>query len=89
MTGILAARMQNRGGVLSELLVENVEPGQVRRIQSTRHHRFHCRLALYWPRARHPRERVGELPPGVGYMPKPWQPLNVLIADEQALASRV
>src|SRR5215471_16137541 len=41
--------MQNR--VLSELLVEHVEPGHVRRIQSTRHHRFHCRLALYWPRA--------------------------------------
>src|SRR5213082_3144046 len=37
----------------------------------------------------HPRERVGQLPPGVGYMPKPWQPLNVLIAAEQALASRV
>ena len=36
----------------------------------------------------HPRERVGELPPGVAYMPKPWQPLNVLIAAEQALASR-
>jgi DNA-binding NtrC family response regulator len=35
----------------------------------------------------HPRERVGELPPGVAYMPKPWQPLNVLIAAEQALAS--
>jgi CheY-like chemotaxis protein len=35
----------------------------------------------------HPRERVGELPPGVGYMPKPWQPLNVLIAAEEALAS--
>jgi DNA-binding NtrC family response regulator len=35
----------------------------------------------------HPRERVGELPPGVAYMPKPWQPLNVLIATEQALAS--
>jgi hypothetical protein len=35
----------------------------------------------------HPRERVGDLPPGVGYMPKPWQPLNVLIAAEQALAS--
>ena len=34
-----------------------------------------------------PRERVGNLPPGVGYMPKPWQPLNVLIAAEQALAS--
>jgi DNA-binding NtrC family response regulator len=35
----------------------------------------------------HPRERVGALPPGVAYMPKPWQPLNVLIATEQALAS--
>src|SRR5499427_6252692 len=36
-----------------------------------------------------PRERGGELPPGVAYMPKPWQPLNVLIAAEQALSSRV
>jgi hypothetical protein len=34
-----------------------------------------------------PRECVGELPPGVAYMPKPWQPLNVLMAAEQALAS--
>jgi DNA-binding NtrC family response regulator len=34
----------------------------------------------------HPRERVGELPPGVAYMPKPWQPLNVLIAAEQAVS---
>jgi hypothetical protein len=33
----------------------------------------------------HPRERVGELPPGVACMPKPWQPLTVLIAAEQAL----
>jgi hypothetical protein len=32
-------------------------------------------------------ERIRELPPGVAYMPKPWQPLNVLIAAEQALAS--
>ena len=30
-----------------------------------------------------------ELPPGVAYMSKPWQLLNVLIAAEQALASRV
>ena len=34
-----------------------------------------------------PRERVGDLPLGVDYMPKPWQPLNVLIAAKQALAS--
>src|SRR5207302_4445115 len=33
----------------------------------------------------HPLERIRELPPGVAYMPKPWQPLNVLIATEQAL----
>ena len=30
-------------------------------------------------------ERGGELLSGVGYMPRPWQPLNVLIAAEQAL----
>ena len=35
-----------------------------------------------------PCERVGVLPLGVAYMSKPWQPLNVLIAAEQALASR-
>jgi len=35
-----------------------------------------------------PCERVGDLPLGVAYIPKPWQPLNVLIAAEQALASR-
>ena len=28
----------------------------------------------------HPLERIRELPPGVAYMPKPWQPRNVLIA---------
>lgn len=34
-------------------------------------------------------ERTGKLPPGVIYMPKPLQPFNVLIAVEQALASRL
>jgi DNA-binding NtrC family response regulator len=34
----------------------------------------------------HSCESVGKLPPGVSYMPKPWQPLNVLIAAEQARA---
>jgi DNA-binding response OmpR family regulator len=33
-----------------------------------------------------PRDRVGVLPLGVGYMAKPWQPLDVLIAAKQALA---
>jgi hypothetical protein len=51
-------------------------------------------VKLRWPllpvilTSGHPRGRVGELPPGVAYMPKPWQPLNVLIAAERALASR-
>jgi CheY-like chemotaxis protein len=34
-----------------------------------------------------PRDRVGHLPLGVGYMAKPWRPLDVLIAAKQALAS--
>jgi hypothetical protein len=37
--------------------------------------------------SRHPLERIRDLPPGVAYMPKPWQPLNVLVVAEQALAS--
>ncbi len=50
-------------------------------------------LKMRWPHlsvvltSGHPRERIGELPPGVGYMPKPWLPLDVLIAAEEALAS--
>jgi DNA-binding NtrC family response regulator len=35
----------------------------------------------------HPRELFGALPPGVAYVPKPWQPLSLLVAAEQALAS--
>jgi DNA-binding NtrC family response regulator len=52
-------------------------------------------VKLRWPllpmilTSGHPLERIRELPPGVAYMPKPWQPLDVLIAAEQALASRV
>jgi CheY-like chemotaxis protein len=34
----------------------------------------------------HPLERVREFPPGVAYIPKPWQPLNLLVAAEEALA---
>jgi two-component system, response regulator PdtaR len=50
-------------------------------------------VKLRWPllpiilTSGHPREHGGELPPLVGYMPKPWQPLNVLIAAERALGS--
>ena len=49
-------------------------------------------VKLRWPllpvilTSGYPRERVGELPPGVAYMPKPWRPLDALIAAEQALA---
>jgi CheY-like chemotaxis protein len=34
-----------------------------------------------------PGERVNPLPPGVDYMPKPWRPLNVLMAAERARLS--
>ena len=32
------------------------------------------------------RERVCQLPPGVVFLPKPWQPFNVLVVAEEALA---
>ncbi len=32
-------------------------------------------------------ERLEQLPPGVDYMPKPWQPINVLMAAERARSS--
>ena len=32
------------------------------------------------------RTRVCELPPGVAFLPKPWQPFNVLVVAEEALA---
>ena len=47
-------------------------------------------VKLRWPRlpvvltSGCPREGGRELPPGVAYMPKPWLPLNVLVAAEQA-----
>ena len=50
-------------------------------------------VKLRWPllpiilTSGHPLERIRELPPGVAYMPKPWQPLDVLMTAEQASAS--
>jgi DNA-binding NtrC family response regulator len=50
-------------------------------------------VKLRWPllpvvlTSGYPCERVGHLPPGVSYVPKPWRPLDVLIAADDALAS--
>ena len=51
-------------------------------------------VKLRWPllpmvlTSGHPRERerIRELPPGVAFLPKPWQPFNVLVVAEEALA---
>ena len=48
-------------------------------------------VKLRWPLLHNPHLGASarahrKLPPGVAYMPKPWQPLNVLIAAEQASA---
>jgi CheY-like chemotaxis protein len=32
-------------------------------------------------------EHLKQMPPGVDYMPKPWQPLDVLVAAERARSS--
>jgi CheY-like chemotaxis protein len=50
-------------------------------------------VKLRWPllpvilTSGYPLERIRELPLGVAYVPKPWQPLNMLVAAEEALAS--
>jgi hypothetical protein len=50
-------------------------------------------VKLRWPllpvvlTSGHPLARIREFPPGVGYISKPWQPLNVLVAADEALAS--
>ena len=49
-------------------------------------------VRLRWPllpmvlTSGHPREHIRELPPGVAYLAKPWQPLNALVVAEQALS---
>src|SRR5262245_21894144 len=47
--------------------------------------RLHCRKgsSLGHPRER---QRVCQLPPGVAFLPKPWQPFNVLVVAEETLA---
>jgi CheY-like chemotaxis protein len=50
-------------------------------------------VKLRWPllpvilTSGHPLEYIRELPPGVAYVPKPWQPLKILAVAEQAPAS--
>jgi len=50
-------------------------------------------VKLRWPHltvvltSGNPGERLRQLPPGVLYMPKPWQPLDVLIVAERARLS--
>jgi CheY-like chemotaxis protein len=54
-----------------------------------------CEVKMRWPllpvilTSGLPRERVRDLPLGVDYIAKPWQPLNVPIAAERALASEL
>ncbi len=50
-------------------------------------------VKLRWPHltvvltSGNPGERLRQLPPGVLYMPKPWQPIDVLIVAERARLS--
>jgi DNA-binding response OmpR family regulator len=50
-------------------------------------------LKMRWPHliviltSGNPGERLEHVPPGVQYMAKPWQPLNVLMAAERARVS--
>ena len=50
-------------------------------------------LKMRWPHlsviltSGNPGDRLDHMPPGVQYMAKPWQPLNVLMAAERARAA--
>jgi DNA-binding NtrC family response regulator len=50
-------------------------------------------LKMRWPflpvilTSGHALKLAEELPPGVNYMPKPWQPLSLIVAAQQALVS--
>lgn len=52
-----------------------------------------CEVKMRWPllpvilTSGLPRDRLRDLPLGVDYIAKPWQPLSLLVAAEQALAS--
>jgi len=52
-----------------------------------------CEVKMRWPllpvilTSGLPRDRLRDLPLGVDYIAKPWQPLSLLIVAEQALAS--
>jgi DNA-binding NtrC family response regulator len=49
-----------------------------------------CEVRMRWPHltmivtSGNPGDRLQHLPPGVLYMPKPWQPLNILMVAERA-----
>jgi hypothetical protein len=43
----------------------------------------------HYPHLRTSTRRGSDMPPGITYMPKPWQPLKVLIAAEEAIAGSV
>ena len=51
-----------------------------------------CEVKMRWPllpvilTSGLPRDRLRDLPLGVDYIAKPWQPLSLLVAAEQALA---
>jgi DNA-binding NtrC family response regulator len=51
-------------------------------------------VKLRWPllpvilTSGHPLKLVDDLPPGVNYMPKPWQPLSLVVAAQEALSER-
>ena len=83
------ATMLIRGRDIAMIFADITRPGVMDGIDLA------CEVKMQWPllpvilTSGLSRERVRDLPLGVDYIAKPWQPLNVLIAAEQALASEL
>src|SRR5262245_33930739 len=81
------ATMLIRGRDIAMILADIKLPGVMDGIDLA------CEVKMRWPllpvilTSGLPREQVRDLPLGVDYIAKPWRPLNVLIAAEQAIES--
>ena len=78
------AMMLIRGRDIAMIFADIRLPGVMDGIDLAREVRMRWPLLPVILTSGHPRD--AQLPPGVDFMPKPWQPLNLLVAAKQALA---
>ncbi|HVI61895.1 MAG TPA: response regulator [Bradyrhizobium sp.] len=83
----LATEMLIRGQDVAMIFADIRLPGVMDGIDLAREVRMRSPFLPVILTSGHPPE--GQLPLGVDFMPKPWQPLNLLVAAKQALSVSV